>query len=211
MSAEANADAANTNTDAANANADAEQAGGENTLLSQGEGQTDQSGDPDVSAQNIEPVEGAPEQYEEFAVPEGVQLDQEMLSEFSATAKELNLTQDKAQQMVDMGSKLIDNALATQKQQWAEVRQGWVSELKADPDFGGSKMDTTIVEAKTVLDRYGDSQLKTFLLESGFGDNASLIKMFARIARATAEDTVVNGTVPTDKKSPESVLYDKTE
>jgi len=45
--------------------------------------------------------EGAPEKYEAFKVPEGVTIDETAATEFGALAKELNLTQENAQKLVD--------------------------------------------------------------------------------------------------------------
>ena len=38
---------------------------------------------------------------------------------------------------------------------WIDMRQGWVSELKADPELGGGRMDATMQRAGSVLDLYG--------------------------------------------------------
>ncbi len=44
---------------------------------------------------------GAPEQYEAFKVPEGVTIDETAATEFGTLARELNLTQENAQKLVD--------------------------------------------------------------------------------------------------------------
>ena len=44
---------------------------------------------------------GAPEKYEAFKVPDGVQVDEAALKEFEPMARGLNLSQEQAQQLVD--------------------------------------------------------------------------------------------------------------
>ena len=49
--------------------------------------------------------EGAPEAYEEFTLPEGVEISEEDLTSFHTLGKELDLTQAQAQELVDYQSK----------------------------------------------------------------------------------------------------------
>lgn len=157
--------------------------------------------------------EGAPEKYENFSAPEGVELDTETLGEFTAVAKELNLSQEKAQKLVDFGPKILQKAQEVQMQKWVEIREGWVSDLKADKEFGGDKLPETVERAKRALSKFGDEKLVKLLLPpnkggTGFGDNDALIKLLARVDKATSEDTVVDGgSSGKDNRSAAEVLY----
>lgn len=157
--------------------------------------------------------EGAPEKYETFSAPEGVELDQEMLDEFSNVAKELNLSQENAQKLVDFGPKLLQKAQERQTQQWLEIREGWVKDLKADKEFGGEKFNETVERAKRALNTFGDEGLTKLLLPpekggTGFGDNDAIIKFLARVDKATSEDAIVDGGEPgKDNRGAADVLY----
>nr|WP_321500198.1 hypothetical protein [uncultured Dethiosulfovibrio sp.] len=74
--------------------------------------------------------EGAPEAYEPFKVPEGVSYDDEAAKEFGDLAKELNLTQEQAQKLVDVYG---DKQKAQQEQMMNHLKQmkeSWVGDVK---------------------------------------------------------------------------------
>lgn len=150
--------------------------------------------------------EGAPEKYE-FAAPEGVQLDQELLGKFSTLAKELNLPQANAQKVVDLGVEMQKTILQKQAEQWAEIRQGWITNLKADKDFGGQKFNETIEGAKRALSTFGDPEMVEFLESTGFGDHAGLIKFLAKVDKKTREDSLVDKGTGKGDVSAAEILY----
>lgn len=140
-----------------------------------------------------EKVEGAPEKYEDFTFPEGMKVDPGMLDKFTGMAKDLNLPQTKAQELMDMASEHAKLLAGQQQEQWAEIREGWVKDLKEDKEFGGDKFNETCDRARRVLKKYGSEKLADFLESTGYGDNSELIRTFARIDKATGEDKVVDG------------------
>lgn len=156
--------------------------------------------------------EGAPEKYE-FKAADGQQFDPELTAEFSTIAKELNLTQENAQKLADFGPKILQKAMDKQVQQWTEIREGWVTAIKADKEFGGNKFAETIERAKRALGKFGDAGLSKLLAApskggTGFGDNDSLIKFLARVDKATSEDAAVDGDPSgKDNVSAASVIY----
>jgi len=137
--------------------------------------------------------EGAPEKYEDFAAPEGVELDKEMLGKFTGIAKALNLPQVGAQKLVDLAAEHTKNIVQQQQVRWSEIRQEWVNELKADKEFGGEKFNETIVGAKRALGKFGSPKMVEFLESTGYGDNAELIRFMARVDKATREDRAIDG------------------
>ena len=82
------------------------------------ENQKDEAGKKDADKAD----EGAPEKYEEFKAPEGVALDAEVVKVYSEVAKELNLSQDKAQSVID---KLTPILAQRQAQQYQEAKKKW--------------------------------------------------------------------------------------
>jgi len=136
-----------------------------------------------------------PEAYAEFKIPEGVQADTELLAEFSAVAKELGLTQDQAQKLVDLQAKTaiadttarqqqLDQALAAQSERWA-------NEIKNDPELGGAKFDSTIATAVKAMQAFGSPELRQLLNDSGIGNHPSMVKLFHSIGTSISEDKIV--------------------
>ncbi len=153
-----------------------------------------------------------PVEYTDFTVEEGIKLDEDFLGQFKEVAKENNLTQDAAQKMIDLAvghSKTYAEAheKATQEE-WTNVRQGWLKELKADKEFGGDKYDETIIRGQRMVKQFGDDGLTKFLNETGYGDHGSLIRMLARIDKIVGEDKAVDGKpVPASTRSNADVLF----
>jgi hypothetical protein len=208
MSADTDTEVANADTEATDVDVDANQAGTDNDnkeSLIAAETQGDQESGSEGGEESTE--EGAPEDYE-LSFGEDAQVNEEMLSEFTTIAKEEKLTQAQAQRFADMGAKLSESLLADQQQQMLALRDSWVAEFKADPDYGGAKFEQSVTEAQRTLQRYGEPSLKDLLNSTGVGDHPAFLRMMARIDRATKEDEIVDGSKPSVKKAPENILYD---
>ena len=139
------------------------------------------------------PEKVVPETYETFKMPEGYEFNEELLGEFSALSKELGLAQDDAQKLVDIGNKNMETVLSGQAEAWTKVREGWVSSLKEDSEFGGEKFSETVTRAQRSLKKFGDKGLTSMLDQTGYGDNPEIIKLLARIDKAIGEDNSVSG------------------
>lgn len=140
---------------------------------------------------------GAPDKYE-FKPAEGRNFDNEVITSFSEIAKELNLTQDGAQKMLDkVGGKMAER----QAQQIASIVQGWADASTADKEFGGENLNANLSVAKKALDAFGTPQLRTLLNESGLGNHPELIRFFYRAGKAISEDqyVVTGGTSGSNK------------
>lgn len=154
--------------------------------------------------------EGAPESYEDFTTPEGVELSEEAVSEFHDLAKELNLTQEQAQKLVDYSTKMNEQGVLKHQEEYSALRESWVNDLKNDSEFGGDKMGETVDRAQRVLKSYGSPKLSEFLNTSGYGDNNELIIFLAKMDRALGEDTVVDGNPSGGTKSAAQVLFNNS-
>jgi hypothetical protein len=155
-----------------------------------------------------------PETYEAFKLPEGVEADEAMLGEFSTVAKELNLTQDQAQKLVDLQAKsalaettarneMLTKALDAQKTRWAE-------EIKNDPELGGSKFDATVTTAVKAVSAFFGDDVRQLLNDSGIGNHPGLIRGLHKIGLAITEDRIVipgSDASATDEKSAAEVMF----
>jgi hypothetical protein len=150
----------------------------------------------------------APEKYEAFKVPEGQALDPKMVEKFTGIAKELNLSQDKAQKLIDLSVEQAKQIVDSQESQMKVVRETWRNEIKNDADFGGTKFNDTITQASRVVNKYGSPEFKKFLVLTGYGDNPEVIKTFAKIGKVLSEDRAVDGKAGSgSEKSAAQVIY----
>lgn len=133
-----------------------------------------------------------PEKYE-FKAPEGMTLDEAAVQAFEPVAKELGLTQDAAQKLVDLyaSQKAADaKALADG---WALQGKTWSDEVKADKEFGGPNFPATMNNANTVLKQFSTPEEIAAINAMGLGNYPPFVRALARIGKAIGEDSLVKG------------------
>jgi hypothetical protein len=165
-----------------------------------GEGQVDASkppeGDKPAESQKTEEV------VYDFKAPEGVELDAASTDEFKAIAKELNLSKDAAQKVVDLAVKR-EQARA---EAFAKQVEDWANQVQRDPELGKPE---TLAAARKVVETFGDDETKSLLNSTGMGNHPALVRFMVKVSKAISEDKFVAGrdsSEPT-KKDPASVLY----
>lgn len=134
---------------------------------------------------------GAPEGDYEVNAPEGAVLDPTVMGELGAVAKELNLSQDAVQKIVDRV------APVWQKQGLAQVdkfRKEWTEQSMADKEFGGNNFDANIKAVNKVYAKFTTPELRTLFEESGLNCHPEVIRMFHRMAKATSDGRFIKGT-----------------
>lgn len=132
---------------------------------------------------------GAPDKYE-FKAPEGHTFDSSVVEQFSEVAKELDLTQDAAQKILDKMGPVIQ---ARQDEALQAVRTEWEAAAKIDKEFGGDKLTENLSVAKKALDQFGTPELRTLLDTSGLGNHPEIIRVLYRAGLAISEDGFVSG------------------
>ncbi len=151
--------------------------------------------------------EGAPETYE-FKAAEGVELDTEALKDFEPVARELNLTNEQAQKLVDAYPKILAGVQQRQVDAWQKQTQDWAADVKADKEIGGDKLTASLSKAQQALETFGTPELKEYLNETGLGNHPELVKAFVKIGKAMSEDNMVSAG-NTGQRSAAEVLYGK--
>lgn len=147
---------------------------------------------------------GAPEVYADFTAPEGVELDKDLLAEFTPLAKELNLTQENAQKFVDLAAKIVTKQFAAMEAQHLQ----WAEDAKADTEIGGDKLAANLALGKKVIDYAGGAALRTVLNDTGLGNHPALIKAFAKLGNLISDDTIERGkSGAADSGDPLAKLY----
>ena len=146
-------------------------------------------GDGQTDNKDAKP-EGPPEKYE-FKLPDGMELDQQALAKFDPIARELNLNNEQAQKLADIYAERMAATVQDQQKQWSDTLGKWVSDMKADKEIGGEQFDTNVRHAQSAITKFGTPELKSALDTYGMGNHPELVRVFARIGKAMAEDTFV--------------------
>ncbi len=147
---------------------------------------------------------GAPDKYADFTVPEGIAVNQPMLEEFKTLAKELDLTQEKAQKLVDFQAKYVKGVDASLLKTFNETLTTWKKETVQEL---GADYKKELVYAGRAIDKFGTPELRQLLNQTGVGNHKELVKFFVKIGKAVSEDTFVDGKNKTGKKSDAELFY----
>lgn len=137
--------------------------------------------------------QGAPESYDKFSnpdgLPEGSEVDERILTAYSEAAREADLSQEKAQGMLDKVMTAMHEhgleAVETQRNEWAE-------QSRKDTEFGGKQLDESLGIAKKALEQFGSESLQT-LLEGpqGLGNHPEVIRFMVKVGKSISEDGYV--------------------
>lgn len=144
-------------------------------------------------AAELKELHGAPEQYGDFTMPDGVEVDKAKLEQISPVFKKLDLSQKGAQELVDFYAKTVAETQSANAEAWKAVREGWKAELKTDKEIGGEKYDAQVGLAKKAVAHFGTRELQDYLDTYGGGDNPEVVRFLARVGSIITEDTVKFG------------------
>lgn len=151
----------------------------------------------DGEAEDGETDEGVPEGDYSLKPPEGFDdLDAEDVAAFTPVAKELGLSNAKAQKLVDLLGPIITRRVEgvlkdAQDGQMAALRQtntDWKSQAERDPEIGGADHKQKLGIALRGLEAFGTPELRQMLGESPFGSHPELVRFAYRAGLTVKED-----------------------
>src|SRR6266567_1794885 len=111
-----------------------------------------------LNEQEKEAPKGAPDKYEEFKVPDGFELDEDVAKEAGNLFKSSGLNQADAQKFVDFYIAKTKEAFDSPFRAWAEMQETWINEVKADPVLG-SRLPEVRSTISKAIDGLGDAKL----------------------------------------------------
>lgn len=189
------------------------------TLLSEGvetpaEGETPLVGDGSAEGaqtdtkSDVEEKVGAPETYEDFKFAENVKPNEGALEKFKEMAKNANLPQEKAQELVDLQLEVMQDFVDGQSAAWEDLRNSWVNVTKTDKEFGGANFKENLAIAKAPLTEWATPEFTSMLNETGIGDHPEMVRFMYRLGKAMKEDKMhVGGNPKASGKSHAEILY----
>ena len=140
-----------------------------------------------------------------FKAPEGMEWDPEGLKEAHAKFKELNLSQEQAQGLMDLYGQKIKEAEDSPYKLWMETQEKWRDEIKADPEIGG-KLDQVKTTVARAIDGLGDPKLAADFRQAmdftGAGNNPAFIRTFYKLALMVTEGRPATAGRPSPAAAP---------
>lgn len=171
--------------------ADAAGAGGGGSKV---EGEGGGEAGPNAKTDDADPdgkkSEGPPEKYE-FALPEGVTLDEGAYQAFEPVFRELGLSNAQAQRLAEKFLELRNSEAQALEQSYQQQAESWGKQTREDPEIGGAEFDKNIVAAQRAIAAFASDDFKALLNTTGLGNHPELVKFCVRIGKALGEDKVV--------------------
>lgn len=140
---------------------------------------------PEAEAE--EKAEGQPVEYNfEGVTSEAGEITDVDISSVKALSEELKLTNEQARALLSKSGKaMLENLQAKQ----AANINNWITEIKADPNLGGSNFKTTQANLARAMKRYGGSGAFEVLRDSGLGAHPAIVKMLNAIGKELGEES----------------------
>ncbi len=182
---------------------------GTNSLVSREAGEGT-SGEAAEGTKGDEANAGAPETYEDFTMPEGMEVDKVAIEAFLPIAKELNLTQDQAQKLVSLQTAQVNAAAEAQNTAWTKTVDDWHDATVNDPTIGGANLAASLTASTKFLDKFASPELRALLDTSGMGNHVEFIRLFKAAGEAMSEDGITSGSANPNKPGLAERLYGKT-
>ena len=128
---------------------------------------------------------GAPDQYEAFTVPEGQELDEAVLEQYSPVFKELGLSQEQAQKLVDVQAAQV----AAQAEQYEQADAARVEAIKQLPDW-----EQQLALGRKAIEAFApDQETKDLFYKTPLGNDMRVFKLLAAAGKVVMEGAFVEG------------------
>lgn len=176
------------NNDAVTNQDSAANTGAENSDPSTGEGDTQNQDKGQNDADGKSVTDDAPETYADFDLPEGMPLDEKLLESAVPVFKELNLTQEQAQKLVDFQANQVQASQDAAIDSFNQMKADWLNQAKTDKEIGGDSFDENVGTAKLFIKQFGTEELRNILDETGVGNHPEVIRAFANAGKFLKED-----------------------
>lgn len=126
--------------------------------------------------------------------PEGVQVDKAAVETFTKLAGELKLDSAGAQKVVDLYASMASEQNKAAEAQFAAANKAWAETIKKDPEIGGEKLPASLEAARRAVHKFGGPDLAKAIDAMGLGNHPVLVKAFAKVGLAMAEDRIAGAT-----------------
>jgi hypothetical protein len=203
------ADTSTVLTAAADDAADSSDAGAVDTATADDAADAGDSADGDAEGSQT-----PPDEYADFKMPEGIQLDETLMTDALPLFKEMGLTQDAAQKLVDFQATRVQADAQKQVDAFNQLKTEWREQSANDKEFGGEAFNENVKLAQAAVNKFGTPELKTLMEDYGVGNHPEMLRFMVKVGKLTAEDVpgstgsggegqkdVVSTLYPNDRKS----------
>lgn len=153
--------------------------------------------------------------YSEIKLPEGMQLDQDIVNKFDPIARKNNLTQEQANEIVGLAVELVGKQSSEAIAQLQKTQEATIAHyqqlLNTDEEIGAgdkAKMDAYLDVADIGYGAVANETVKGLLKDAGLNFHPEFVKMFHRIGDLCKDDNLPDVKTPSGKEqSAADILY----
>jgi hypothetical protein len=148
-----------------------------------------------------------PEKYD-IKLPEGMMMDEAKLAEFTPLAKELGLSNEGVQKLVDFQANVLKKASDEQAQNFHSIQEEFRQETIKEY---GPKLKEELVYVARGRDNIASKEAIELINQAGLANNKEIIRMFSKAGRMLSEDKRVDGPTHVNAgMTPGQVVYGDT-
>jgi hypothetical protein len=171
-----------------------------------GTGET--STDVDAGKQAGDGDQTNPDAYADFSLPEGVELNADLLGKAKPLFEKYGITKEDAQTLVDLYAGDVQAGGQRQVDAFNQLMDDWRTQASTDKEFGGDKFNESVKIARSAVDKFGTPELKQLLEDHGVGNHPEVIRFMVRVGKLTREDVPGNHAAPASQAADRiSILY----
>ena len=130
----------------------------------------------------------------EITLPEGMDIDESLLTEYREMATNLKLDNEQASKLAEWY--VNEQAKASEAVQQTKIEQGqkWIQSLRNDPDLGGTDENwkSSLKAVKTALRKYASEPEVEAIQAAGLANYPPLVRIMHRVGAAFKEDSLGN-------------------
>jgi hypothetical protein len=169
-------------------------------------------GDDKGKEEPKDPADIVPEDGKyDIKLSDGIELDAALLEKASPVMKEIGLTNAQATKLAGVLAETRKAEFDALNERHQKVTTDWQNEIKADKDFGGDNLDTSLNNANRVIATFGDDAFRRDLTEIGMGNHPGLFRLLVRVGNALSDDKPASSeTAAAPPKAPETAMYGAT-
>jgi len=147
----------------------------------------------------------APEKYDDFKMPEDFKVNEKAIGDFQPLAKELGLTQENAQKLIDLWTKTQSETASEWDEASETLDNEWAEKCRTDAEFGGQKFEGSQKNAGYFIDQYKDPELGKALDETRAGNHPSVFRLLAILGGMMREDGLKVGNAMKGSTEPKTL------
>lgn len=138
--------------------------------------------------------EGGEYTAESFEMPEGMEVDEAMMTDFLEVANNKGLSgKERDQALVSLYANKMKEATDRTMEQWEGIRKGWSDEAKSHKVYGGDDYKENKAIMMGALNHFGNQELVKMGEHFGWMDNPDFQLFLYNAGKTLTEDQIAQG------------------